>query len=237
VRLGIALRSKGLIIVVTAEMSPRPRHDVCTGSTDGRRPSRHDEKMINVLEATQALEVVASCLVETLVNVRGEGNPSESKGCSFKELFKHPFPMFKGNLNFGEAREWLTNLEELLQVMDCTEEQRVKYVAYKFFGEARRWLYVKRNSLVMELGSEEAITWTRFKEEFYWEYSWNLRRSIPRELCSSKKQSHWCHRCDRLHLGKCRSRKNLCYECANVGHFIQNCNRAKMNGIGPPRRK
>ena len=58
-------------------------------------------------------------------------------------------------------------LEELLRVMDYTEEQRVKYAAYKFSGEARRWWYAKRNSLVMELGSEEAITWTRFKEEFY----------------------------------------------------------------------
>jgi hypothetical protein len=41
-------------------------------------------------------------------------------------------PLFKGNLNSGESREWLTNLEELLQAIDCTEEQRVKYVAYKF---------------------------------------------------------------------------------------------------------
>jgi hypothetical protein len=64
--------------------------------------------------------------------------------------------------------------------MDCTEEQKVKYAAYKFFGEARQWWYVKRNSLVMELGSEEAISWTRFKEEFYREYSWSLRRSTPR---------------------------------------------------------
>jgi hypothetical protein len=63
--------------------------------------------------------------------------------------------------------------------MDCTEEQRVKYAAYKFSGEARRWWYAKRNLLVMELGSEEAIMWTRFKEEFYQEYSWSLRRSTP----------------------------------------------------------
>jgi hypothetical protein len=62
-------------------------------------------------------------------------------------------------------------LEELLRVIDCTEEQRVKYAVYKFSGEARQWWYAKRNLLVMELGSEEAITWTRFKEEFYQEYS------------------------------------------------------------------
>jgi hypothetical protein len=66
--------------------------------------------------------------------------------------------VFKGNLNSGEVRDWLTNLEKLLLVIDCTDEQRVKYAAYKFSREARRWWYAKRNSLVMELGSKEAIT-------------------------------------------------------------------------------
>jgi hypothetical protein len=65
---------------------------------------------------------VASHLVEALVNVRGEGTPSGGKVCSFKEFYEHHFPIFKGNLNFGDATDWLTNLEELLRVMDCTEE-------------------------------------------------------------------------------------------------------------------
>jgi hypothetical protein len=95
--------------------------------------------------------------------------------------------MFKGNLNSREAMEWLTNLEELLRVMDCTEEQRVKYADYKFSREARQWWYTKRNSLMMELGSEEAITWIQLKKEFYREYSWSLR-STPQDSRSSKKQ-------------------------------------------------
>jgi hypothetical protein len=60
------------MIVVTAETSLRPRHDVI-GNNDGRRPSQPDENKRNVLDATQALEAVASHLVEVLVNVRGKG--------------------------------------------------------------------------------------------------------------------------------------------------------------------
>jgi hypothetical protein len=112
------------MIIVTAEMSPR--HDII-GSNDGRGPSQPDEKTRNVLDATQALEAMASHLMEALVNVRGERTPSGGKGYSFKEFYEHPFPMFKGNLNSGEVREWLKSLEELLRVMDYTEEQRVKY--------------------------------------------------------------------------------------------------------------
>jgi hypothetical protein len=130
-----------------------PRHDVI-GSNDGRRPSQPDEKTRNVMDATQALEAVTNHLVEALINVRGVPTPSKSKGYSFNEFYEHHFPMFKGNLNSEEAREWLTSLEELLRVINCTEEQRVKYAAYKFSGEARRWWYAKRNSLVMELGSD-----------------------------------------------------------------------------------
>jgi hypothetical protein len=92
------------MIVVTAKMSSRPRHDVIR-SIDGRRPSKPDERTRNVLDATQTLEVMTSHLVEALVNVRGERISSGSKVCSFKEFYEHHFPMFKGNLNSEEARE------------------------------------------------------------------------------------------------------------------------------------
>ena len=79
---------------------------------------------------------------------------------------------------------------------------------------------------MMELESKEAIP----KEEFYREYSWSLRRSTPQEFYRE-------YSCSRLHFGKCISRKHLCYGCGKVGHLIQNCNQAKRNGTGPPRRK
>ena len=89
------------MIIVIAKMSPK--HNVIE-SNDGRGLSQPDERTRNVLNATQVLEAVASSLMEALVNVRGEWTPSLSKGCSCKEFYKHPFLMFKGNLNFREAR-------------------------------------------------------------------------------------------------------------------------------------
>jgi hypothetical protein len=77
-------------------MSPQSRYNVI-GSNDGRRPSQPDERTRNVLGAAQALKAVTSHLLEALVNVRGERNPSGGKGCSFKEFYEHHFPMFKGN--------------------------------------------------------------------------------------------------------------------------------------------
>ena len=54
------------MIVVTVEMSPQ--HDII-GSNDGRGPSQPNERTRNVLDATQALEAVASHFVKALVNI------------------------------------------------------------------------------------------------------------------------------------------------------------------------
>jgi hypothetical protein len=66
------------------------------GSDYGKGPSQPDEKARNVLDAIQALEKVASFLVDALVNVRREGNPCGRKGCSFKEFDEHPFQCLMG---------------------------------------------------------------------------------------------------------------------------------------------
>ena len=58
------------MIIVTAKMLARPRHDV-TRSTGSRGSSQPDEKTRNIRDAIQALKAVASRLVEALVNVRG----------------------------------------------------------------------------------------------------------------------------------------------------------------------
>ena len=64
-----------------------------------------------------------------------------------------------------------------------------------------------------------------------------LKEEYTPELHSKKEKSRWCHRCGRLHFGNYGLRKNLCYGCGKVGHFIRNYNQAKRNGTGPPGRK
>jgi hypothetical protein len=51
-----------------------------------KKPSQPNEKTRNVLDATQALEIVAIILVKALFNIRGERIPSGKKGYSLKEF-------------------------------------------------------------------------------------------------------------------------------------------------------
>jgi hypothetical protein len=69
-----------------------------------------------------------------------------------------------------ECKHWLTNVEEILRLVSCTEEQKVEYTAYQLSGEARHWWTAKKVLLIQELGSEEAISWPRFQKEFLQQY-------------------------------------------------------------------
>jgi len=91
-------------------MSMQPRRDD-VGSKYGEGPSQSDGRTRNVLDATNAVEKMASLLLKALVNIQGERTPSGKKGCSFKEFDEHHFPLFKGHLNPKGAKNWLMNLE------------------------------------------------------------------------------------------------------------------------------
>jgi hypothetical protein len=52
------------------------------------------------------------------------------------------FPPFDGIGGHLDGENWLNNIEELLETTSCMEEQKehkVTCLAYKLFGEVKRW--------------------------------------------------------------------------------------------------
>ena len=47
----------------------------------------------------------------------------------------HP-PAFKGEANPMQAEEWLHHIEKILDIMECTENQRVPFTSFMLQGEA-----------------------------------------------------------------------------------------------------
>jgi hypothetical protein len=136
--------------------------------------------------------------------------------------------VFIGNLNLKGAKNWLMNLEELLQAMDNIKERKVKYMAYNYSGEARRWCCSKKDSLVKELRSDKGITWTRL-------YSLSLRiDDDTSRITVRKEEERLCYRCAKLHFGKCKLGINWCYRCGKTKHFVRNCNQLNRNGNSLP---
>ena len=48
-------------------------------------------------------------------------------------------PSFNGKPNPIEAKNWFLQMEKLLEALDCTDSQKVRFATFKLIGEAKRW--------------------------------------------------------------------------------------------------
>jgi hypothetical protein len=113
---------------------------------------------------------MARQFVAAITDFRGEAPRDVEQGCPFKRFERLNIPMFDGKQGPIESENWLVDVEEILQLAGCTEEQKVQYTTYRLSGEAKRWWNAKKVLLVQELGSERAISWERFQKEFLQHY-------------------------------------------------------------------
>ena len=63
-----------------------------------------------------------------------------SNPCRALEQFqKLNLPAFKRKVNSIQAGEWLHQIEKILYVMKCTENQKVSFTSFMFQGAAEHW--------------------------------------------------------------------------------------------------
>ena len=97
---------------------------------------------------------------------RVASQPVEETECSLKYFYSYHSESFDGRGDHNSAKNWRNDVEELLANIRCTNEQKVAYTTYKLTGKAKRWWQDKKAVLVVDLGSDTAITWDVFKDEF-----------------------------------------------------------------------
>jgi hypothetical protein len=89
--------------------------------------------------------------------------PAKGAVCSLKDFYSHHSESFYVRADHIHAKNWLNNVDESLDTLVCTNEQKESYVAYKLTGEAKHWRQDKKVVLVADFGSETAISWEVFK--------------------------------------------------------------------------
>jgi hypothetical protein len=77
------------------------------------------------------------------------------------------FDGFDGPRDHISAKNWLNDMEELLEATGCNASQNVLYTAYKLSREAKRWWQVKKVMFILELGSKQAITLDAYNKHFF----------------------------------------------------------------------
>lgn len=88
----------------------------------------------------------------------------------------HP-PTYDGRGDPILAEDWIQDIEEILRVTPCTEEQKVLFSAFKLTGEAKRWWISERT--IRESTRTEIVEWEKFKEIF-------LERFFPDSVKNDK---------------------------------------------------
>jgi hypothetical protein len=76
----------------------------------------------------------------------------EQLGCTLKDFYAHHYNALDGSLGPKVAESWTTNLQMLFEELGCTDEQKVRYAALLFTGEALWWWQSKKELLTQELG-------------------------------------------------------------------------------------
>jgi hypothetical protein len=90
-------------------------------------------------------------------------------------LRNHP-PTFKGRYDPDGAQTWLKEIERFFRVMQCTDDQKVRFGTHMLAEEADDWWVSTQTTLEQE---DEVITWTVFRREF-------LNRYFPEDVRGRK---------------------------------------------------
>ncbi|XP_057981297.1 uncharacterized protein LOC131166739 [Malania oleifera] len=99
----------------------------------------------------------------------GSSYPSMNQGCTIDQ-FTHLKPStFEGGTDLIKAETWMQEMEKILVVLNCTEEQKVLFATFKLTREAKQWWHA-----VKLLEEQQAVpivmTWGHFKQVFYDRY-------------------------------------------------------------------
>ena len=121
---------------------------------------------------TDPLDEAAARLLDRLAHVtsRGAGRVEAKAGYSFETFMKQNPPSFDGKPDPTEAENWFLQMEKLLEALDCTDSQKVRFATFKLIGEAERW-WRSTKAILEGLDIERnPITWEKFKGVFYDNY-------------------------------------------------------------------
>ncbi|XP_057953890.1 uncharacterized protein LOC131148177 [Malania oleifera] len=116
---------------------------------------------IGLVESTVALQV----MVEIARSSREQGSPSVGHECMIEKFTKMNPLKLSRRVDPAATMNWMKEIEKVLVVLQCTEEQRVLFPTYKLTREAERW-WTFFKLLEQRRTTPIAMTWDQFKELF-----------------------------------------------------------------------
>ncbi|XP_035542147.1 uncharacterized protein LOC118344833 [Juglans regia] len=133
----------------------------------GRRPRVPPSENNTVQDDnSEVLAAAATRFFQRMVNGDMVVGRTTQVGCTLEQFsHQHP-PTFDGRLNSMDAESWIDRIEQIFEVLYCTDDQKVKYATYHLTDMANKWWKSTRALVQLELGEAVPITWEHFKKIF-----------------------------------------------------------------------
>ncbi|XP_057958385.1 uncharacterized protein LOC131151153 [Malania oleifera] len=213
-------------------MDPRDEDLKAEGIEDSDTSSEEDIDTSKVLWG-----IVCQVMAEMKKEPKEQNHPLTGQGCSIKEFMRMNPPAFVGGLDPVAAENWVQEIEEIMIVLNCTDEQKVRYAAFKMIGEAKSWwlstrlLEDQRVQSFSELVDKASVLEKSIQSST--EPSKQKKRPAPSSFQSEASQGSTkkgketvgsvCLKCNKRHRGECWFNTPNCYRCCNSGHIKKDC--------------
>jgi Retrotransposon gag protein. len=120
-------------------------------------------------------------LVQQMQNQQGNNNvnppPPQNKLADFLRVKP---PTFSSTTNPVEAGDWLHAVEKKLELLQCTDQEKVVFASHLLQGSASEWW----DHFRMNRAEGQPITWAEFTEAF-------KKTHIPAGVVTLKKREFW----------------------------------------------
>ncbi|XP_063947599.1 uncharacterized protein LOC135152058 [Daucus carota subsp. sativus] len=127
------------------------------------------EEMRNMLKTIRGDQENTNTTKVNTDRVEEQDNPEREgenkRRCTYKTFKDADPPIFKGDLDPHVANTWIKEMEKVIEISECLDEQKVKFATHSLRGEAVFWW-----DTVKQTEDCSTMTWTRFKELFFDKY-------------------------------------------------------------------
>ncbi|XP_057976103.1 uncharacterized protein LOC131163525 [Malania oleifera] len=120
-------------------------------------------------------DVVLRSVTQQVMTKMARG--SEEWSCMIEQLTRIKPPSFSRGASPLMAENWVQDIEDMLAVLPCTDEQKVLFATYKLTREAKQWWRLVR-LLEKQKPDPVAETWSHFREIFFKRYFPATIRSV-----------------------------------------------------------
>ncbi|XP_041009398.1 uncharacterized protein LOC121253450 [Juglans microcarpa x Juglans regia] len=98
-------------------------------------------------------------------NLEDLNENNNERGCMFEQFNRTHLPTIDGRGDSNAAEDWIQDIEEIFNVLECTDQQKVRFAAFKWIGEAKRWWNSEK--AIREADATGVVSWPRFKQNFF----------------------------------------------------------------------